>query len=130
MILVLLIRRQIVDPVGRLAEHEGPAQVRLVAADAAAAVDDDLRLALRDIDDLRQDAGRAAAESLVRTHRLWEAYLVENFQLPLDHLHVPAEKIEHFIGPELQQQLAGAIEAYDYRHAVILVDAIIKELMP
>jgi ABC-type Mn2+/Zn2+ transport system permease subunit len=54
-------------------------------------------------------AGRSTAESIVRTHRLWEAYLVENFQLPLDHLHQPAEKIEHFIGPELQQQLAESL---------------------
>lgn len=55
------------------------------------------------------DQGRATAESLVRSHRLWEAYLVENFQLPLDHLHEPAEKIEHFIGPALQQQLAESL---------------------
>lgn len=53
--------------------------------------------------------GRATAESLVRSHRLWEAYLVENFQLPLDHLHDPAEKIEHFIGPELQKELAQSL---------------------
>lgn len=38
--------------------------------------------------------GRRDAESLVRSHRLWEAYLVEHFQLPLDHLHEPAERIE------------------------------------
>jgi manganese/zinc/iron transport system permease protein len=55
------------------------------------------------------DRGRQTAESLVRSHRLWEAYLVQNFQLPLDHLHEPAERIEHFIGPELQQQLAESI---------------------
>jgi ABC-type Mn2+/Zn2+ transport system permease subunit len=55
------------------------------------------------------DHGRQTAESLVRSHRLWEAYLVQNFQLPLDHLHEPAERIEHFIGPELQQQLAESL---------------------
>ena len=55
------------------------------------------------------DRGRQSAESLVRSHRLWEAYLVQNFQLPLDHLHEPAERIEHFIGPELQQQLAESL---------------------
>jgi manganese/zinc/iron transport system permease protein len=55
------------------------------------------------------DQGRQTAESLVRSHRLWEAYLVQNFQLPLDHLHEPAERIEHFIGPELQQQLAESL---------------------
>ena len=53
--------------------------------------------------------GRAAAESLVRSHRLWESYLVENLRLPLDHVHDPAERIEHFIGPELQQQIAESL---------------------
>ncbi|MBS0208748.1 MAG: metal ABC transporter permease [Planctomycetes bacterium] len=55
------------------------------------------------------EAGRSMAQSLVRSHRLWEAYLTENFQLPLDHLHAPAERVEHFIGPELQQQLAEEV---------------------
>lgn len=53
--------------------------------------------------------GRRKAESLVRTHRLWEAYLMEHFHLPLDHVHAPAERIEHFIGPELQQRLADSV---------------------
>lgn len=61
------------------------------------------------------EKGRREAESLVRSHRLWEAYLDKNFQLPLDHLHEPAERIEHFIGPELQQELAESLpkEALD-----------------
>jgi Mn-dependent DtxR family transcriptional regulator len=52
-------------------------------------------------------AGRHAAQSLVRSHRLWEAFLGEYFQLPLDHLHESAERIEHFIGPKLQERLAS-----------------------
>lgn len=51
-------------------------------------------------------AGRAHAEALVRAHRLWEAYLGENFELPLDHLHEPAERVEHYLGPALLEQLA------------------------
>jgi hypothetical protein len=54
--------------------------------------------------------GKELARSLVRSHRLWEAYLGEHFQLPLDHLHEPAERIEHFIGPELQSQLAAELQ--------------------
>lgn len=50
--------------------------------------------------------GREAARALVRSHRLWEAYLGEHFDLPLDHLHAPAERIEHYIGPSLREQLA------------------------
>jgi manganese/zinc/iron transport system permease protein len=55
--------------------------------------------------------GQELAKSLVRSHRLWEAYLDEHFQLPLDHLHEPAERIEHFISPDLQAQLAAEVQA-------------------
>ncbi|HUG90856.1 MAG TPA: metal ABC transporter permease [Planctomycetaceae bacterium] len=57
------------------------------------------------------DRGRRLGRSLVRSHRLWEAYLDQNFDLPADHLHEPAERIEHFIGPELQEQLAEALRS-------------------
>lgn len=59
------------------------------------------------------DAGRARAQSLVRAHRLWESYLEEHFSLPLDHLHDPAERIEHFLGPKLQEQLASELAVSD-----------------
>src|SRR5262249_55505804 len=55
--------------------------------------------------------GHATAQSLVRAHRLWELYLGEHFDLPLDHLHAPAERIEHYLGPELQERLAKALDA-------------------
>ena len=55
--------------------------------------------------------GRTAARNIVRAHRLWESFLEANFDLPSDHLHEPAERMEHFLDPELQvqldQQLAG-----------------------
>ena len=54
--------------------------------------------------------GRLLGQSLVRSHRLWEAYLDQHFDLPADHLHAPAERIEHFIGPELQERLARELE--------------------
>ncbi|HEX4131499.1 MAG TPA: metal ABC transporter permease [Pirellulales bacterium] len=57
------------------------------------------------------DRGRRLAQSLVRSHRLWEAFLTEHFQLPLDHVHAPAERIEHFIGPQLQESLAEDLRA-------------------
>jgi ABC-type Mn2+/Zn2+ transport system permease subunit len=57
--------------------------------------------------------GRRIAQSLVRSHRLWEAFLGENFQLPLDHLHESAERIEHFIGPKLQERLASDLHQPD-----------------
>lgn len=49
--------------------------------------------------------GVAAAAVLVRSHRLWESYLDRHFDLPLDHLHMPAERVEHFISPELSSRL-------------------------
>jgi len=55
-------------------------------------------------------AGRREAEAVVRSHRLWEAFLGQNFELPIDHLHAPATRIEHFIGPELQTELAAQLE--------------------
>jgi len=51
------------------------------------------------------DAGRRRAASLVRSHRLWEAYLVEHLGLPADHVHDPAERMEHFIDARLQEQI-------------------------
>ena len=51
-------------------------------------------------------AGRDQATHLIRSHRLWEAYLVEYLGLPLDHVHAPAERMEHYIGPALQKEIA------------------------
>lgn len=58
------------------------------------------------------DRGRNAARSVVRSHRLWEAYLNEHFQLPLDHLHDAAERVEHYIGPAMQDRLASQVAGH------------------
>ena len=55
------------------------------------------------------DAGRRRAVELVRSHRLWEAYLVEYLGLPLDHVHDPAERMEHFIDAGLQEQIVAEL---------------------
>jgi ABC-type Mn2+/Zn2+ transport system permease subunit len=60
---------------------------------------------------LLTEAGRDQGRSVVRAHRLWESYLGQHFDLPLDHLHEPAERIEHFLGPALQAELAAELEA-------------------
>lgn len=57
------------------------------------------------------ERGLQYAESLIRSHRLWESYLSENFDLSPDHLHDPAEMMEHYIGPELQQQITEELAA-------------------
>ena len=51
-------------------------------------------------------AGQHRATQLVRSHRLWEAWLVQTLGLPLDHVHAPAERMEHFIDERLQKELA------------------------
>jgi len=51
------------------------------------------------------ESGTRYARSLIRSHRLWESYLLENFNLPADHLHDPAEAMEHYIGPEMQRRI-------------------------
>ncbi len=53
------------------------------------------------------DSGRRRAAELVRSHRLWEAYLVEHLGLPADHVHDPAERMEHFIDTRLQEQIVA-----------------------
>lgn len=50
-------------------------------------------------------AGLAHAARLIRSHRLWESYVHRHFDLPLDHLHMPAERVEHFITPAMDERL-------------------------
>jgi manganese/zinc/iron transport system permease protein len=52
------------------------------------------------------DTGSNRARSLVRSHRLWESYLSKHFALPADHLHEPAERMEHYISPPLGDAIA------------------------
>ncbi len=53
--------------------------------------------------------GRDLAQALVRSHRLWEVYLQENFDLPLDHLHESASRVEHYIDTDLQEEMSQAL---------------------
>ncbi len=50
-------------------------------------------------------AGLERASRLVHRHRLWEAYLAKHLPLPDDHLHSPADRMEHFLDSELQRQV-------------------------
>jgi len=49
--------------------------------------------------------GRRAAEMVVRSHRLWEAWLGRHVELPVDHLHPPAEWVEHHLGTAVRRRL-------------------------
>jgi hypothetical protein len=50
-------------------------------------------------------SGRREAETVVRSHRLWEAWLGRHAELPVDHLHPPAEWVEHHLGAAMRQRL-------------------------
>lgn len=56
------------------------------------------------------DDGRTRARKLVRTHRLWETYLVKQLGLALDHVHEPAHRVEHFTGPSIREHISEAID--------------------
>lgn len=56
------------------------------------------------------DAGARKAQSLVKTHRLWEAYLQKVTLLPADHLHAPADRAEHFISENLMKEVAKEVQ--------------------
>jgi len=64
------------------------------------------RIATKDGGYALTDAGRGEASELVRTHRLWENYLHEYLNLPADHVHVPAERLEHVTSATMGKELA------------------------
>jgi manganese/zinc/iron transport system permease protein len=125
--LQLALRIAAEDIMGRLYRQTEPA-ASLRTAEIALAPPKTLserwidRLALKDLigsGDVRlagdrtlelTSAGAERAESIVRAHRLWEAYLGEHAELPLDHLHAGAERMEHFITPGLQARLAAELK--------------------
>jgi manganese/zinc/iron transport system permease protein len=55
--------------------------------------------------------GRDDARQMVRSHRLWETYLVQFLGLPLDHVHEPAHRVEHYIGKEMREELEAEVDA-------------------
>ncbi len=55
---------------------------------------------------LSTDAAREAAE-VVRSHRLWEAWLRRHADVPVDHLHPPAEWVEHHMGVAMRRRIAA-----------------------
>ncbi len=59
------------------------------------------------------EQGRDSARQLVRSHRLWETYLVEQLGMPLDHVHEPAHRVEHYIDENIQKKLASELDIAD-----------------
>jgi manganese/zinc/iron transport system permease protein len=95
-----------------------PLSLRTSGATLGAAV---LLLRLRGLVQVRRGrlaltaAGRRAAASVVRSHRLWESYLHRSGQVSVDQLHDPSHVLEHVTDDELQGELlrAGGPERTD-----------------
>jgi len=117
-----VIREDLLAMLFRLEELHSPR--RLAAADARQAVGGGLaaRWALRGL--MREGRvtemgpvieltphGREDARQMVRSHRLWETYLVQYLGMPLDHVHEPAHRVEHFIGQEMRHELEANVDS-------------------
>jgi manganese/zinc/iron transport system permease protein len=53
-------------------------------------------------------AGRRQGLQLLRGHRLWETYL-NRLGLPQDHVHGPADAVEHYLDASLQQEIGDLV---------------------
>jgi manganese/zinc/iron transport system permease protein len=53
------------------------------------------------------EPGRTEGAKLVRAHRLWESYLVEQMGIAEDHVHAAAHQVEHFLDADLRERLAA-----------------------
>lgn len=60
------------------------------------------------------ERGQVRARELERNYRLWEHFLTNEVNLPVDHTQRDAENIEHILGPELVRELEAK---YDEHHA-------------
>lgn len=56
------------------------------------------------------ESGRKRAQNLVRSHRLWESYLQDSAGLAANRVHMPAERLEHYTGAQLREQLDQEID--------------------
>jgi len=70
------------------------------------------RLVARDDKDMPMltDTGRRLASYVVRSHRLWETYAGAVLEIPPDHVHSAAALVEHYIGPQLQDEIATSLK--------------------
>jgi DtxR family Mn-dependent transcriptional regulator len=55
------------------------------------------------------EAGARTALEVIRHHRLWELFLSEALRVPLEQLHVEAERLEHDLSEELEERIDRAL---------------------
>lgn len=56
------------------------------------------------------ERGREKGRNLVRSHRLWEAFLAKHFQVPESELHASAEYVEHYLEERLRTEIAADLD--------------------
>jgi len=59
------------------------------------------------------EAGEARARTIIRSHRLWESYLVRELGLAADHVHDTAMQLEHVTDEGMRTGLARESDAGD-----------------
>ena len=57
------------------------------------------------------EAGRQKATNLVKTHRLWEYYLIHRAQIDPDHVHRDADEVEHVLPSQVISELEKIVQA-------------------
>ena len=55
------------------------------------------------------DSGREHAEQIVRRHRLIERFLTDILEIPWDEVHEEAERLEHWMSPQVEAKMMAAI---------------------
>lgn len=55
------------------------------------------------------EAGARAALEVIRHHRLWELFLSEALEVPLERVHQEAERLEHTLSEDLEEHLDRAL---------------------
>lgn len=111
-LLLMLYRLEEIDDTKRMLPDEAVAAVGggSLARWALAMLRRRGRIEVRDGKLHMTDDGRWRAARLVRGHRLWEAYLVKHLGLPPDHVHAPADRVEHFIQEPLREELQKELD--------------------
>lgn len=73
------------------------------------------------------EAGAAEGSRLVRAHRLWETYLVDQVGVQPDHVHEAAHLMEHYLDEPIRAEIAGAVDSSEDPHGRRIPDGEVPE---
>lgn len=72
-------------------------------------------------------AGRIEAARIVRTHRLWELWLIDEARIAVDHVDRDADDIEHLLPASLVARIDSSVRAGPGR---VVTDGLVSVLVP